>query len=282
VKCYVINLDQDLLRLEHVREVFGRSRLAFERFPAVDGRQLTADQRSLLPSRTRRREWTAGEIGCLLSHYELWRRVATGNDGLATIFEDDVFLSPKLAALLAQLERTPPQGSLLIKLDTNSHWVELDRRPVSRPSGIALHRLRSLHHGCAGYVVSRQAARMLVARIGAFDLPVDNVLFGPHPVSADVRVLQAVPALVVQSDVVTGLTGPQALGGSIRDERDAAMAALRRNAAREVDRLRLLRLPLQLAARAFRKARVLTWRWGGKVPLDPGTLTDQVRPPFGK
>jgi glycosyl transferase, family 25 len=178
VRCYVINLDRDHLRREHVREVFRRSGLAFERFPAVDGKQLAADQRTLLPSRMRQREWTAGEIGCLLSHYELWRRVATGDDELATIFEDDVFLSPKLAALLAQLERTPPQGSVLIKLDTNSHLVELDRRPVSRPSGIALHRLRSLHHGAAGYIVSRQVARMLVARIGAFDLPVDNVLFG--------------------------------------------------------------------------------------------------------
>src|SRR5579862_5964890 len=61
---------------------------------AVDGRQLDVD--GLIRSgRLVRNSWTgrhlnAGEIGCLLSHVEVWRRMRDEGLSTALVMEDDV------------------------------------------------------------------------------------------------------------------------------------------------------------------------------------------------
>jgi GR25 family glycosyltransferase involved in LPS biosynthesis len=73
---------------------------------------------------------------------------------------------------------------------------------VPHPAGLTFRRLHSRLHGTGAYVISRQTAQRLLALIGAFDMPVDDVLFSPyHPIGRSLRVYQAVPALAIQSNM---------------------------------------------------------------------------------
>jgi glycosyl transferase, family 25 len=219
MKSFVINLDRDAARLRHIEDEFKRAGMEFERFPAVDGAQLKPDDITFLPATARHRPWTRGEIGCFLSHYELWKILAASKLRYCAIFEDDVFLSRKVSGFLRAVERSQACFDLL-KIDSGLRLVSVDRFPMSVVAGVALHRLRSIHYGTGAYLISRDAAELLVERVSGFDLPVDDVLFGPHPASSDLFVVQSIPALVAQSDVMIGAEHRPALRGSLQGERE--------------------------------------------------------------
>lgn len=95
IKAYAINLASDTRRREELRQRLASTPLCdVEIFAATDGRAM---------SDTERREAfdfagfashnvgspTPGEVGCALSHYRLWQRIAAGNDNAALILEDD-------------------------------------------------------------------------------------------------------------------------------------------------------------------------------------------------
>lgn len=90
---YVINLDRSTDRLD----MFCRrnAHVQFERFPAIDGGEIPKG----LP-------YTPGAMGCALSHLELWKRCADGDEPF-TICEDDAVLRRdflKAAAPLLDLD----------------------------------------------------------------------------------------------------------------------------------------------------------------------------------
>lgn len=100
-KSYVINLERRSDRLENFK-----SRIPFDykqitRFTAIDG-QLFPNNCTILNNSIKSHPESrvkSGEIGCLLSHYYIWKEIAdnhkdttSGND-LYLIFEDDVFFS---------------------------------------------------------------------------------------------------------------------------------------------------------------------------------------------
>lgn len=94
---YVINLDKSSDRLEKISRRLYILGYQFNRFPAVDGKKLTDEEiekhttwtcRNLLCNRS--------VIGCALSHYTLWKNIAsdpTKDDNTITmILEDDVLI----------------------------------------------------------------------------------------------------------------------------------------------------------------------------------------------
>lgn len=221
MKCYVINLDRDARRLEHVREQFGQAGLDFERVVATDGRLIDeAPDRVLLPPTLRLREWSPAELGCTISHFRTWKMIAEGEERYGAVFEDDVFLDPSIAEAFARLEKVGNRFDV-VKFDSNLHWVARDRWPLATLGEVtALYRLRSTHHGGAAYVLSRKTAAGLVARIGELDLPIDDVLFGPHPMSRGLNVVQAVPALAQQSVIMAGAERRPHLASRLGGERE--------------------------------------------------------------
>ena len=106
MKIFVINLERDKEKLAFVRRQMDALGLAFDREPAVDGRSLSEDAR---------REavngfawWCAvgrpiqpAEIGCALSHYSIYERIAES----VCILEDDVELSPEFLEVLERVAR---------------------------------------------------------------------------------------------------------------------------------------------------------------------------------
>ncbi len=148
-----------------------------------------------------RRVWRklgAGEIGCFLGHRQAWQRVAEGDTPYGAVFEDDILISDDASLLLGD-DRWIPRDSHLVKLETFRQHVAL--RPIEGevPGGRSLARLMSRHLGTAGYVLSRDLARSLLAATSQFFVPVDWVVFSHHHLNfGKYKPLQLCPAICIQ------------------------------------------------------------------------------------
>lgn len=199
MRTFVINLDRCVERMPRIREQFERQGIAFERFPAVDGRRLPmTDDRPVILYANRR--ITNSERGCLLSHKAIWGLVANGPDPFAAIFEDDIHISGRLGAFLREVERFDGLEDFadLIKFETTGDLVTLSPRPTSGLPGFPLHDLLSTHYGTAGYLISRRGAKILSAAAESKVMLADHIFIAEEFRSLGLKVLQAVPGLVMQ------------------------------------------------------------------------------------
>jgi GR25 family glycosyltransferase involved in LPS biosynthesis len=96
MKIFVINLKRDTDRLNKILQQFKYFNITnFEIFEGVDGKNLTYDNLKNYDSKTSKRiirELSLSEIGCALSHIEVYRRIINENKR-CLIIEDDVVLS---------------------------------------------------------------------------------------------------------------------------------------------------------------------------------------------
>ena len=96
------------------------SGLPFEIIDAVDGKQLTPDDYADNPlrrdkfRRKKGRDITDGEIGCYLSHYRLWRRIASEQTPCALVLEDDVRWDDDMRAVVRELSETAQSWSVAL------------------------------------------------------------------------------------------------------------------------------------------------------------------------
>jgi len=210
VKVFVINLDRAPERLAHMQAEFGRLGVPFERLPAVDGAALPATEIA---------RWTAtpmangacltpGEIGCILSHRKCWQAAAAANEPVA-VFEDDVFLSDDAAAFLGADDWLPADADI-VKLETFLRPTLVDKAAVVAGAR-ALTRLRSMHIGAGGYVVTLRGLEILCSAESDALLPLDHLLFDPvSPVFERLVIYQMEPAVCVQQHVAQSRRGRRA------------------------------------------------------------------------
>ena len=99
MKTFVINLSDRRDRMM----LFESQKLEYERFDAVNGKKLTYEQLKKLGYDTQS-DWidpihsthlTSGEVGCFLSHYNLWKKCIELNVPLC-ILEDDAVVPDNL------------------------------------------------------------------------------------------------------------------------------------------------------------------------------------------
>ncbi|MGI9337348.1 MAG: glycosyltransferase family 25 protein [Gammaproteobacteria bacterium] len=91
---YVISLSRETARRENIKSRLNALGANYQIIDAVDGKTLTPPQYAhrLQPRRFQLKEGvkiTLGEIGCFMSHHNLWRQIADGKDECALILEDD-------------------------------------------------------------------------------------------------------------------------------------------------------------------------------------------------
>lgn len=195
---YFINLDRAQGRLAYMTGEIARLGLPVTRMAAVDGALLDdADMARLHPHALMHRLAKA-EVACFLSHRKCWIGVADGVSPFGAVFEDDIAFSDDAAIFLNDDSWLPVEADL-IKIETYSRTVMLDRKTRPAPGTRGLARLRSLHLGAGGYILSRAMAVQLVAETDTVSLPVDFGLFDPaSALVPDAEVWQLTPAICVQ------------------------------------------------------------------------------------
>lgn len=201
MKTYVINLDQDTARLAFFTANFARLGIEFERIPAVDGRKFSEDDyQAFMKVRPRHNKtWLRGQMGCFLSHYQAWQRIAAGDDRFGAVFEDDLHISDDLKKVLAD-ESWIPDDVDLVRLDTSTNRVRLTSEPEITHLTRKLYGVKSTSWCAGGYLLNKRAAQQLLALPTTEHEPADVILynFEDSNIARKFRILQCHPALCTQ------------------------------------------------------------------------------------
>ena len=203
MKVFLVNLDRDKERLSSIDGQLKAIGIDYERVSAVYGKDLSSAERQAAfdPFRwwcAMGRSVAPAEIGCALSHYNIYRRmVADENLDFCCILEDDVALSPEFKMTLEEVGRwidsSKPQVVIL-----NDH----QNKYGTLPPGIHLSRYGGT---CTdGYVLTRVAARNLLDANLPIIVPCDT--WGRWVRQGRIELYHAVPAVVRQKQEVFGST----------------------------------------------------------------------------
>lgn len=212
MQCLIINLERSSERLAHIRGMFERLDVSFDRFEAVDGAQLAAESIARINASNRWvRPLVRAEMGCLLSHRACWNLIARGTAPFGAIFEDDVRLSIGAKPLLRSSDWIP-QNADLIKLETRNRAVVVSRRSLRISPRHRLVRLFSFHDGLAGYIVSKRCAQWLYEQTEHCAAPVDQLVLNPElGIFSRLNVLQLTPSICIPEQLASraeaGATG---------------------------------------------------------------------------
>jgi glycosyl transferase family 25 len=200
LKTYVVSLLDQKKRRRLVVDEVKKYNLEFEFFEAVDGKQLGQDVLDAHFDAPRnekyfKRTLSMGEIACYLSHLELWKRVAQGDDDYALILEDDFeFLSDPTPFLCQLADKNITD--VMIKIDGTPKRQKL--RIVEQLNNTALVLTDVIPARTTGYLIGRNAAKALYKSRKTFFRTIDNDI--KHHWEFDVPVLVAIPQLVHERD----------------------------------------------------------------------------------
>jgi glycosyl transferase family 25 len=201
MKCYIINLKQDVARMDAINARFQELGLAFERIDAVDGRQMPdATFDAFVKARqSKNGGWGRGQAGCFLSHYRVWEEIANGSAPYAAVFEDDVHLAQSISDVFHNDQWLPEEFDI-VRLETSTNRVLFDRRTVHHVCGRSLYRVRSASWCAGAYILSRTAAQKILGTPQSRHNSVDHFLFSfeTTSVARELAIYQILPALATQ------------------------------------------------------------------------------------
>ena len=262
---YLINLDRRPDRRAYMERQLAAMGLAAERIAAKDAQvvgnaEIAAE---VAPSGHLIRMGRGSQCNAL-NHFEIMRRLEAGDAPAAIVLEDDIELSPDLAAF-ARGGAWLPEGVGVVRFEKWSRRVtkkllgpELGPSPAP---GRQLRRLYSRVGGSGAYAITRDAAARFLAGKGLLRHPIDHLLFNLNlsPLAREVGVAMVVPALARQawgafsSDIA-----------ATRTAEPRPMAARLRRGWYEINRL-----PAQIGAVLFEGARPIRIDYAERVVTSP-------------
>lgn len=169
---FVIHLDHETDKRTRLEEQLRREHLQYEFVPGVDGQNgdLSQYHFSVLPSWSEpftRKTMTRGEVGCALSHYQLWKRIVDEHLPYTLILEDDTVLCPDLMSKLTMLNDIPYE------------LMYLGRRPLHDSTELQVNEsiVRAKYsYGTHAYILSYAGAQKLMGNYLENLIPVDEYI----------------------------------------------------------------------------------------------------------
>ena len=188
MRVFLINLDKDTDRLAAADAQLKGQGVDYERFPAVYAKALP--QAELDKAVNTFRWWCcvgrpviAGEIGCALSHYTLYRKMIDEGIAYACILEDDVVMDESFRQTLDSVERWLDSGKpQVVLLSNNLNLPEYGEDICERSAGLFTE----------SYVITMPAARALLKENMPLRTPCDH--WGRWVSHGAIRLYAATPA----------------------------------------------------------------------------------------
>jgi glycosyl transferase family 25 len=161
---FVISLEDAAERRQDLMDQLQAQGLTAQMFPAIDARKGVPAALEHLVDRPQtrkrmRRDMSAGEYGCALSHRTLYEKIVTEGLPGAIILEDDAIPHPSFGDFVRAGDA---EGKDMVVFDyirvSVSRW-----REQTVTAGVKLHQLFARSTRTTGYAVSQNAARKLLA-----------------------------------------------------------------------------------------------------------------------
>ncbi|KAG7317313.1 hypothetical protein KOW79_019611 [Hemibagrus wyckioides] len=213
---FMINLQRRTDRRERMLRALRLQGIDCKIVPAVDGKAMNVSEIHsmgihMLPGYSdpyHGRPLTKGELGCFLSHYNIWKEIVERGLKTSLVIEDDlrfeIFFRRRLKNLMSEVES---EG-----LDWDLIYIGRKRMQVDHPEKAVpnIHNLVEADYSywTLGYMMSLQGAKKLLkAEPLSKMMPVDEflpVMFNKHPVSdymeqfetRDLKAFSAEPLLI--------------------------------------------------------------------------------------
>lgn len=193
----ILNLEKDATRFQFIRAQL--KGLDAARVDAVMGKDLPESITSLYTpeSTAKPTPWTAGQLGCFLSHKKAWGLVNESATP-ALVLEDDLHLSPALAQFMRDTSWLPKDADV-VRLETSTNSVRLGSI-VGKRQGRAVRRLRSTAWCAGAYILTPAGAQKCLSAPLAHAHAADAFLFNleQSPTARHLTLYQIAPALAVQ------------------------------------------------------------------------------------
>lgn len=231
---YLINLDRSADRLAFIDQRLQALSIQYTRIAAVDGSCLSATERSeFIMARPRDgRSWSAGQIGCFMSHVDAWRNIAEGSAAFGLVLEDDIHLSDATPAFLQDPSWIPSDADI-VRLESTGQWLLLGGI-AAKLDNRSIRRVRSAAWGAGAYVLTKAAASKLLAVEPMLHTPADDFLFNlaSSPVARSLTTYQVTPALAEQDKFKADQSTSKGFGSGIEtgkiNQRLRGLSELRR------------------------------------------------------
>lgn len=126
MQIYVISLPCSVKRRQSIEANLRQLKLNYEVIPAIDGTNLSVEQQTLVKTEDQVYLEMAGgrqlmvedklsppEVGCALSHLQVYQRILDSNEPYACVLEDDCLLTPKFLEAMQGLEQLPDDWDIV-------------------------------------------------------------------------------------------------------------------------------------------------------------------------
>lgn len=163
MKTFIVNLKQSADRRERMQTVLKDFPYEWEFFEAVDGREIknvseVYDEKKAL--RFHKTPLKAGELGCVLSHLKIYKKMIDEGIDRALILEDDIALEKDFYPVLATLTNTPMHNDVFM-LGHSGYFIRKKLFGKKITDTHCLKQIINSGNGTFGYMIDLPAAKKL-------------------------------------------------------------------------------------------------------------------------
>ncbi len=177
LRAYILHLNRASARRENAQQLLQSCGVTGGLWPAVDGSNMSStDLSDVVGAQLFDPEYPfplkTGEIGCFLSHRQIWAEMQNREEDAALIIEDDAALDPDVFPLAVDLALSNIDTLGYIQLQTRLANGAAALVDTNGPCQLTLPRLGGLR--TTAQMVSRDAAAHLLQLTEIIDRPVDT------------------------------------------------------------------------------------------------------------
>ena len=180
IPVFVINMEQDIEKKEHMIKLCHKKNISPTFIDATIGKELQSRNTNNIHSfKHVNQHLSHGEIGCALSHIDIYKKIVNDKIPFSLILEDDINIFGDIKGLLEQL-MTLPHSWHIIHL---GHHSMSSRSRLTKGSKWNAHKLLNQYKlqlpceisgGTYGYLISYEGANQLLSELSSLDKPIDH------------------------------------------------------------------------------------------------------------
>jgi len=187
MKTFIINLDKDTYKKIIIEDLCKKHALDYEFITAIYGFQLKDDYIHSITNKQEsitkiRRELSKGEIGCTLSHLQIFNKIINNNLEYALILEDDAYFDEKLLFFLNNFNGFLEDWDCILLgyyIGKDDLHYKIKFMDEIKSGNFIYRKSLDLLHGTHGYIVSKKGAEKLLKYNSKITLPIDSYTGNP-------------------------------------------------------------------------------------------------------